>query len=72
MHPEPLDLTEGQWDVVFRNNRALNDWCYKDGVMVKARERGAGHALRDTLLRSKYVPDSAPICFLCLSETTAR
>lgn len=40
MHPEPLDLTEGQWDVVFRNNRALHGWNYKDGVMVKARKRG--------------------------------
>lgn len=25
----------------------------------------------DTLLRSKYVTDSAPICFLCSSDTTA-
>ncbi|KAH6851071.1 hypothetical protein B0I37DRAFT_414420 [Chaetomium sp. MPI-CAGE-AT-0009] len=38
-YPEPLDLTEWQWDVVLRNNRALHGWFYKDGMLVKARKR---------------------------------
>ncbi|KAL6416202.1 hypothetical protein AUP68_00416 [Ilyonectria robusta] len=38
-YPEPLDLTELQWDAVFRNNRALHGWVYKGDMLVKARKR---------------------------------
>ncbi|KAH7140033.1 hypothetical protein B0J13DRAFT_639301 [Dactylonectria estremocensis] len=38
-YPEPLDLTELQWDAVFRNNRALHGWFYKDNMLVKARKK---------------------------------
>ncbi|KAI8625822.1 hypothetical protein F5Y19DRAFT_448905 [Xylariaceae sp. FL1651] len=38
-YPEPLDLTELQWDVVFKNNRALHGWYYKGNLLVKARKR---------------------------------
>ncbi|KAI2467792.1 hypothetical protein F4781DRAFT_297493 [Annulohypoxylon bovei var. microspora] len=38
-YPEPLDLTELQWDAVFRNNRALHGWFYNDKMLVKARKR---------------------------------
>ncbi|GJN76022.1 hypothetical protein PLICBS_010133 [Purpureocillium lilacinum] len=38
-HPEPLDLTELQWDAVFRNNRALHGWFHKGNMLVKARKR---------------------------------
>ncbi|KAK0510622.1 hypothetical protein JMJ35_007054 [Cladonia borealis] len=36
---EPIDLTEQQWDQIFRNNRALNGWYFKGNVLVKARKR---------------------------------
>ncbi|GJN78643.1 hypothetical protein PLIIFM63780_002152 [Purpureocillium lilacinum] len=38
-HPEPLDLTELQWDAVFRNNRALHGWFHKGNMLLKARKR---------------------------------
>ncbi|KAH7007637.1 hypothetical protein EDB80DRAFT_578125, partial [Ilyonectria destructans] len=38
-YPEPLDLTELQWNAVFRNNRALHGWVYKGDMLVKARKR---------------------------------
>lgn len=36
---EPIDLTEQQWDQIFRNNRALHGWYFKGNVLVKARKR---------------------------------
>ncbi|KAI1818289.1 hypothetical protein GGS20DRAFT_529396 [Poronia punctata] len=39
VYPEPLDLTELQWDVVFRNNRALHGWYHNGDLLVKARKR---------------------------------
>ncbi|KAI4600652.1 hypothetical protein KJ359_012813 [Pestalotiopsis sp. 9143b] len=36
---EPIDLTEYQWDQVFRNNRALHGWYSKGNFLVKARKR---------------------------------
>ncbi|KAI9896170.1 hypothetical protein N3K66_008342 [Trichothecium roseum] len=39
-YPEALDLTEVQWQTVFRNNRALHGWIYKGNLLVKARKQG--------------------------------
>ncbi|KAI0097177.1 hypothetical protein GGR51DRAFT_578465 [Nemania sp. FL0031] len=36
---EPLDLTEGEWDDIFRNNRALHGWYYQKNILIKARKR---------------------------------
>ncbi|KAH7024703.1 uncharacterized protein B0I36DRAFT_366624 [Microdochium trichocladiopsis] len=36
---EPLDLTEGQWDYVLRNTRALHGWYNRGNVMMKARKK---------------------------------
>ena len=40
-HPEPVDLTELQWDKVFANNRALHGYYYDfdKNILVKARKR---------------------------------
>lgn len=38
-YPEALDLTEVQWQTVFRNNRALHGWIYKGNLLVKARKQ---------------------------------
>jgi hypothetical protein len=40
--PEPSELTEVQWDIVFNNNRALHGFYYdfKTNIMIKASKRG--------------------------------
>ncbi|KXJ85768.1 hypothetical protein Micbo1qcDRAFT_127428 [Microdochium bolleyi] len=43
---EPLDLTEGQWDYVLRNTRAIHGWYNKGNVLIKAKKRAFDLAIR--------------------------
>ncbi|KAI0407389.1 hypothetical protein F4802DRAFT_611861 [Xylaria palmicola] len=60
-YPEPLDLSEAQWDVVFKNTRALYGWVYKGDLLVKARKRAFQLRLLDTMKEDKPVPGVIPL-----------
>ncbi|RPA73625.1 hypothetical protein BJ508DRAFT_418967 [Ascobolus immersus RN42] len=71
-HPEPIELTEQQWDAVLRNNRAFHGYWYdwNKNILVKARKpafklKGARPVGTETSTGNKPVVPPVPPFYIC-------